>query len=175
MKTILRNVPGVLALLCILNCHAQSGFTQRPQTEAAESVERIMTTVLSRCHSTVNGVKAITFVPATNNEVAEVRALGEKAVPRLALYLDLKRKDGLTQLFAVKFLEAIGGSSTLGPLKRAFAPDQWEATRAAALNGMFAVSPVDAEPYVEAALKDSSASVRQQAQHLWRSYQRDSN
>jgi hypothetical protein len=43
---------------------------------------------------------------------------------------------------------AIDGSSTLGPLKRAFAQDQWEVTRAAALDGIFAVSQLEAKPYV---------------------------
>jgi hypothetical protein len=61
-------------------------------------------------------------------------------------------KPDLTQLFAVKFLMALCGSSTLGPLKRAFAQDQGEVTRAAALDGLFAVSQVEAKPYVKAAL-----------------------
>jgi len=85
-----------------------------------------MTTALARCYSTVNGVKKISFEPATNQEFAEVEAPGQKAVAPLAKYLDLQPKNGLTQLFAVKFLMAIGGPSTLGPLKRAFAQDQWE-------------------------------------------------
>jgi len=100
-----------------------------------------------------------------------VEALGQKAVAPLAKYLDLQSKNGLTQLFAVKFLTAIGGSSTLGPLKRAFAQDQWEVTRVAALSGIFAVSHAEAKPYVEAALGDKSEVVRQRAQHLWSLYQ----
>jgi len=130
-----------------------------------------MTTALSRCYSTVNGVKRITFEPATNQEFAEVEELGQKAVAPLAKYLDLQPKNDLTQLFAVKFLMAIGGSSTLGPLKRAFAQDQWEVTRAVALDGIFAVSRAEAKPYVEAALSDSSQLVQQRAHHLWSLYQ----
>src|SRR5258707_10403307 len=105
-----------------------------------------MTAALSRCYSTVNGVKRITFEPATNQEFAEVKALGQDAVAPLARYLGLQSKNGLRQLYTVKFLMAIGGSSTLGPLKRAFA--QWEVTRAAALDGIFGVSPAEAKPYV---------------------------
>lgn len=100
-----------------------------------------------------------------------MKALGPKAVAPLARYLDLNQKSGFTQLFAVKFLMVIGGSSTLGPLKRAFAQDQWEVTRAAALDGIFQESPAEARPYVEAALGDSSRLVRQYAQHLWSSLQ----
>jgi hypothetical protein len=69
------------------------------------------------CYSTVNGVKRITFYPLTNQEVAEVEALGQKAVAPVARYLDLQEKNGFTQLFAVRFLVTIGGSSTLGPLR----------------------------------------------------------
>jgi hypothetical protein len=126
----------------------------------------LLTTALSRCYSTVNGVRRISFEPPTN-QFAEVEALGQTAVAPLASYLDLQTKNGFTQLFAVKFLMAIGGSSTLGPLKRAFAQDQWEVTRAAALDGLFAVSQVEAKPYVEAALGDRSQLVRRRAHDLW--------
>jgi uncharacterized membrane protein YqgA involved in biofilm formation len=85
--------------------------------------------------------------------------------------LTCDKKNGFTQLFAVKFLMAIGGSSTLGPVKRAFTQDQWEVTRAAALDGTFAVSHAEAKPYVEAALRDSSQLVQQRAHHLLALYQ----
>ena len=89
-----------------------------------------------------------------------MRTLGPKAVAPLAKYFDLEPKNGFTQLFAVKFLTAIGGSSPLGPLKKAFAQqDQWEVTRAPALSGIFAVSQAEAKPYVEAALGDTSQLV----------------
>jgi hypothetical protein len=131
-----------------------------------------MTTALSRCYSTtVDGVKKISFEPATNEEVAEVKALGQKAIAPLARYLDLQQKNGLTQLHAVKFLMVIGSPSTLGPLKRAFAQDQWDVTRAAALDGIFQVSPAEAKPYVEAGLADKSQVVRQRAYHLLGLYQ----
>jgi hypothetical protein len=84
--------------------------------------------------------------------------------------LTYNKKNGLTQLFAVKFLIAIGGSYTLGPLKRAFAQDQWEVTRAAALDGIFAVSHAEAKPYMEAALVDRSQLVRRRAHELWSLY-----
>jgi hypothetical protein len=132
-----------------------------------------MAAALERCYSVMpDGVKRIEFIPATNEEVAEVKALGSKAVAPLARYLDLKQKNGLTQLFAVRFLMDIGGTSTLAPLKRAFAQDQWEVVRDAALDGIFQVSPFEAKPYVEAALGDRSQVVGQNAQHLWSLYQR---
>jgi hypothetical protein len=53
----------------------------------------------------------------------------------------------------------------------AFAQDQWEVTRAAALDSIFAVSPAEAKPYVDAALDDKSQVLRLRAQHLWSLYQ----
>ena len=160
-----------LVLSCIVIGYASLGFGQASDQKSSAIIDRIMTTALSRCYSTVNGVKRITFEPATNQEFAEVKVLGQEAVAPLAKYLDLQPKNGFTQLYAVKFLMVIGGSSTLGPLKRAFAQDQWDVTRAAALDGIFAVSPAEAKPYVEAALGDRSQLVRQRAQHLWSLYQ----
>ena len=160
-----------LVLSCTVIGYVSLGFGQASDPKSSAIIEQIMTTALSRCYSTVNGVKRITFEPATNQEFAEVKALGQNAVAPLAKYLDLQPKNDVTQLFAVKFLMAIGGSSTLGPLKRAFAQDQWEVTRAAALDGIFAVSQVEAKPYVEAALGDSSQLVQQRAHHLLALYQ----
>ena len=159
----------VLSYIVVGNASLGLGQASDPKSSAV--IDQIMTTALSRCYSTVNGVKRITFEPLTNQEVAEVEALGQKAVVPLARYLDLQEKNGFTQLFAVKFLMTIGGSSTLGPLRRAFAQDQWEVTRAAALDGIFAVSQAEAKPYVEAALGDSSQLVRRRAHDLLSLYQ----
>jgi hypothetical protein len=161
-----RRLRRALVLSCIVIGYVSLGFGQASDPKSSAIIEQIMTTALSRCYSTVNGVKSITFVPATNQEFAEVKALGQEAVAPLARYLDLPEKNGLTQHFAVKFLMAIGGSSTLGPLKRAFAQDQWEVTRAAALDGIFSVSRDEARPYVRAALADKSPLVQRRAKEL---------
>lgn len=160
-----------LTLSCIVIGCASLGFGQASDPKSSTIIEQIMTTALSRCYSTVNGVKRITFEPATNQEFAEVKALGQEAVAPLGRYLDLQQKNGFTQLFAVKFLMAIGGPSTLGPLKRAFAEDQWEVTRAAALDGIFSVSRDDARPYVKAALADNSLLLQRRAKELLALYE----
>ncbi len=167
-----RGLSRGLALCCMVGGNVSLGFGQASDPKSPAVVDQIMADALARCHSiTADGVKKIEFVSATNEEFADVEALGQKAIAPLAGYLDLQPKNGFTQLFAVKFLMAIGGPSTLGPLKRAFAQDQWEVTRAAALDGIFRVSSADAKPYLEAALSDRSQLVRQEAQHLWRLYQ----
>jgi len=171
-----RSLCCAFVLSCLVSGNTSLGFGQASDPKGSAVVDQIMATALAHCYSVLpDGVKAITFVPATNEEVAEVKALGPKAVAPLARYLDLKQKNGLTQLFAVRFLMDIGGTSTLGPLKRAFAQDQWEVVRDTALDGIFQVSPAEAKPYVEAALGDKSQVIRQNAQHLWRLYQRQIN
>ncbi len=167
-----RSLRRALVLSCIVIGYASLGFGQASDPKSSAIIDQIMATALSRCYSTVNGVKRISFEPATNEEFAQVKALGQKAIVPLGRYVDLRPQNGFTQLFAVKFLMGIGGSSTLGPLKGALAQDQWEVTRATALSGMFSVSPDAARPYVEAALTDKSHLVQQRAQELQAFYQK---
>ena len=167
-----RSLCRALVLSCIVIGYASLGFGQASDPKSSAIIDQIMATALSRCYSTVNGVKRISFEPATNEEFAQVKALGQKAIVPLGRYVDLRPQNGFTQLFAVKFLMGIGGSSTLGPLERALAQDQWEVTRATALSGMFSVSPDAARPYVEAALTDKSHLVQQRAQELQAFYQK---
>jgi hypothetical protein len=104
-----RRLCGLLVSSCIVVGYASLGFGQASDPKSSAVIDQIMTTALSRRYSTVHGVKRITFEPLTNQEVAEVEALGQKAVAPLASYLDLQEKSGFTQLFAVKFLMTIGG------------------------------------------------------------------
>jgi hypothetical protein len=161
---------AVCLILLASNMSPTTALCQANSTTNEGKVDAIMTTALSRCFSSVDGVKRISFVPATSDETAEIKEIGRDAVAQLASYLDMQQKDGLTQLLAVKFLIAIGASETYGPLERAIAVDQWEVTRAQALAGLFELSPEAAKPFVERALSDGSALVRQRAQDLWNLY-----
>lgn len=162
----------IVIILCTCCGPVELGFTQASSsTDAEATIQQIMSSALARCYSTVNGIRRIAFEPATNEEFARIKALGPEAVTPLAKYLDASPQSDFSRFFAVKFLMAIGGPSTLGPLKRAFAPDQWEVTRAAALSGMFTVSRPDAKPFIKAALVDQSHLVRQRARELWALYQ----
>ena len=168
-----RSLCRALVLSCMVSGYASLGFGQASDPKSAAVVDQIMATALARCYSTgTDGFKRIDFVTPTNEEFAQVKALGQKAVEPFARYVDLRPKNDFTQLFAVKFLMAIGGPSTLGPLKRALAQDQWDVTRAAALDGIFAVSPAEAKSYLEAALRDNSQLVRLRAHDLWILYQK---
>jgi hypothetical protein len=134
-------------------------------------VRQIMAADLARCSSSVNGVRLFSYAPSSGTEVAQIQSLGKDAIPPLAAYIRRKHKDGFTQLLAVAFLADIGGPATFVPLKQAFAPDQWEVTRLAALYGMFAASPAKAKPYVRRALIDRSGLVRERASELWNWYE----
>ena len=155
----------IIVIMVFVGANTSQAESSR-QAAASAVVQQIMSAALSRCYSQVNGVRRITFVPATNGEVAQVKAVGDDAVAPLAGYLETTPRDGFTQLFAVKFLVAVGTPSTIPVLKRAFADDQWEVTRVVALCGMFSIEPAAARPYVKMALADRSPLVRQYAQRL---------
>jgi hypothetical protein len=158
-----------LVLLCLRFAYASDHGGR--DSRANVIVRQIMAADLARCSSSVNGVRLFSYAPSSGTEVAQIQSLGKDAIPPLAAYIRRKHKDGFTQLLAVAFLADIGGPATFVPLKQAFAPDQWEVTRLAALYGMFAASPAKAKPYVRRALIDRSGLVRERASELWNSYE----
>jgi len=157
----------VLLLLGILLAHVPRGLAQVGTRQASKTVKRAMTAALARCHFRVGNVEAITFIPASNEEFETIKSLGSAAIEPLSTYMDAKADGGLVQFFAVKFLTALRSPTALSALQRAFAPDQWEVTRMAALYGMFETSKEAARPYIEAALDDESPLVRQTAERLY--------
>lgn len=165
MKRLLFLLAGSL-LAGNVSMSAQNVASQDSVAGSSAKVALVMKHALERCRSEINGVTRISWQPASQEDFEEIKAMGEAAVDPLSAYLDLKVRDGFTQLFAVKFLIAIGTSSTAAPLKRAFAEDQWEVTRAQALSGLFELSESEAAPYVKSALSDDSALVRQRARDL---------
>jgi hypothetical protein len=94
-----RSLCRAFVLSCIVIGYASLGFGQASDPKSSAVIDQIMTTALSRCYSTVNGVKRITFEPATNQEFAEVKALGPEAVAPLGRYLDLQQKKRLHAAF----------------------------------------------------------------------------
>jgi hypothetical protein len=99
-----RHLCGLLVSSCIAIGYASLGFGQASDPKSSAVIDEIMTAALSRCYSTLNGVKRITFEPLTNQEVAEVEALGQKAVAPLARYLDLQEKTGSHSFLRLSFL-----------------------------------------------------------------------
>src|SRR5260221_9277139 len=75
-----RSLRRALVLSCIVIGYASLGFGQASDPKSSAIIDQIMATALSRCYSTVNGVKRISFEPATNEEFAQVKALGQKAI-----------------------------------------------------------------------------------------------
>jgi hypothetical protein len=146
-------------------------WCERTAAEASGVVRSIMNLGLARCYSkTIDGMNKISWAPPTNEDFAAIVGLGEAGVSPLARYLDLDEKDGFTQLLAVKFLIAINKLSVLRPLERATAADQWEVSRAQALDGLFQISKSDARTFVDSALHDPSPLMRRHAEELIRFY-----
>ena len=160
----------VLLLLGMFGTRLPFGFAQMSRPTASDTVKRTMAAVLVRWHFKADGVEAMTFMPPGNDEIETIKSLGSAAIEPLSTYLDARVDGGFSQLFAVRFLSALRNPAALGVLRRAFARDQWEVTRMAALAGMFETSKTAAEPYVEAALEDKSPVVRHLAESLWTSY-----
>ena len=160
----------LVLLLAILSAYLPSGFAQTSNSTASDTVKRTMATVLAHCHMKSDGIEMITFIPPSNEEFETIKSLGAAAIEPLSIYLEAREDGGFTQLFAVKFLTALRNPSALAALQRAFDQDQWEVTRMAALAGMFETSKAAAEPYVEAALEDTSPVVRHMAESLWAEY-----
>src|SRR5260370_24550874 len=106
----------ILIVACIFAGDAPLGFGQASDAKSSAVIQQIMTTALSRCYSTVNGVRRISFAPPTNQEFAEVEALAQKAVAPLATYLDLETKTGFPHLFPVNFPWTPHPPSPLVPL-----------------------------------------------------------
>jgi len=77
-----RSLCRALVLSCVLIGYASLGFGQASDPKSSAVIDQIMTTALSRCYSTVDGVKAISFVSPTNEEFTQVEALGPKAEGR---------------------------------------------------------------------------------------------
>jgi hypothetical protein len=61
-----RGLRRALMLSCIVIEYASLGFGQASDPKSSATIEQIMSTALSRCYSTVNGVKRITFESPTN-------------------------------------------------------------------------------------------------------------
>jgi hypothetical protein len=161
----------VLLLLGIFGARLPFGFAQMSRPAASDTVKRTMAAVLAHCRFKADGVEGMTFIPPSNDEIETIKSLGSAAIETLSTYLDPKVDGGFSQLFAVRFLTALRNPAALGALQRAFAQDQWEVTRVAALAGMFETSKTTTKPYVEAALEDKSEVVRHMAESLWTSYE----
>lgn len=110
-------------------------------------------------------VTARTFFPPSNEHVEEIRRYGKEAVTILSDYLD--RGNGWEKYLAMRFLGSIGGKGIIDPLRRVALHDPQPSIRATALLWLSAARWDLAAPIIrQAARKDSSPQVRQQAQAI---------
>ena len=139
---------------------------ERIETIFRETLKQGETQVELKDHS---GVTALTFIPPTTEHVEEIRRYGKEAVPILADYLN--RGSGFEKHIAMRFLSSIGGKSIINPLRRVVLDDPSPRFRATALLWLSAARWDLAAPIIrQAARKDSSPEVRQQAKAILRQH-----
>ena len=174
-NVIIANASRIALILMLLNSNStmfNGAFAQNINVVRTpeEIVRQTIETALARCYSSIDGIKRITVIPPTDDELDRIESLGDSAVAPLSAYIDLSQKGGLMQWFAVQFLTAIASPSAEAPLIRALEKDQWDVTRASALNGLYKISADAAKPHIRSALTDKSPVVRLRAEELMKSY-----
>src|SRR6266568_8458745 len=107
----------ILFGITFAQAHAQIAATRKGEDKNSARVARIMARALARCRSQVHGFSKISWVPPTNDDVQGIEAMGELAVVPLSRSVDSERKDGFSELIAVRLLAAIGGQIVEVPLR----------------------------------------------------------
>ena len=109
-----------------------------PKAELQSRVDQIMNRIHARAYTATNGVTRIAYAPPTTSDFEEIEKLGPQAITALSVYLD--DKGDFNQLTAVKFLGALGSSSSdvIAPLQHAAAApeDKWVVVRLAAMDAL---------------------------------------
>ncbi len=110
-------------------------------------------------------VTARTLFPPSTEHVDEIRRYGEEAIPILTEYL--VSENGFEKYTAMRFLDAIGGPSIIGPLAGVALGDPSPSFRSTALRWLSVARWDLAAPIIrQAAENDSSPEVCQQAQEI---------
>jgi HEAT repeat protein len=130
--------------------------------------ERVTAVIERTLHSgesvTPDGIHAITFVPPSNCDRAEIRSMGVRAVAPLARFVD--SPNNFAQLIAVRLLAEIGGPETAAPLERALDPKMWQPLRLNALYGLGKLDHRLAIPVLQRMAQESDPKIRDTAGSL---------
>jgi hypothetical protein len=105
--------------------------------DAKARVDQIVQRVLARGHQTnPDGVLSISFMPPTNEDYAEIRAIGIPAISPLAMHLD--DKSDFSQLIAIKFLNSLVDldPTVQSKLQLGLSPDRWVVVRLTSMEAL---------------------------------------
>jgi hypothetical protein len=167
MKKTAGGFAGLVVLfgLCAVgNCFGQNSVADGQTT--ANVRDRINTiirqTIQSGEFTTAEGVKAITRVPPSTEDVNEIKSYGDRAVQPLAEYL--ATDNAFEYELAMRLMGALGGKRIIAPLKKVALYDPSARKREYALRWI-TQGPWDLASQVitEAAENDRDANVRKAA------------
>lgn len=169
MKTAL-GFCGLAVLFCLItsgDCLAQ-GKTADTQTtaEVRERVNTIIRETLQRGKfTTAEGVKGITRIPPSAEDVEEIKSYGDRAI--LPLQEHLSSGNAFEYEMAMRLMGELGGKRIIEPLKTVILDDQSARKREYALRWI-TQGPWDqaAKVISHAAENDPDANVRKVAQEL---------
>jgi hypothetical protein len=106
-------------------------------------------------------------VTPTEEDFADIAKLGQAAVPSLAAYFALgKKQNGFEQLLAVKFLASIRTPSIIAPLGAALNTGDWQVARLSALETLGSMPGSEATALIPSALGDADPQVSERAKDL---------
>lgn len=112
----------------------------------------------------VDGVKAWTRFPPSNESVEEILALGDRAIPVLTEFL---RAEQVDRHLTLRFLGLLGGERVVPALRLAARENSWPTIRMLALEWLVSISRELALPILkESAEKDPDPEVRKKAEEL---------
>ena len=156
---------GLLCLIAFANCWAQ---TDTPPTTAKvrERVNAIILQTMKRGEfTTAEGVKGITRVPPSNEDVEEIKRYGDRAIEPLEEHF--ASENGFEYELAMRFMGVLGGERIIGPFKKVILHDPSASKREYALRWI-TQGPWDQAARVisHAAEHDPDESVRKVAKEL---------
>lgn len=161
---------GWAVLLCLIafgDCLGQ-GTVAEPQTTAKvrERVNTIIRETLQRGEfTTAEGVKAITRIPPSSEDVEEIKSYGDRAV--LPLQEHFSSRNAFEYEMAMRLMGALGGKRIIEPFQKVILHDRSARKREDALRWI-TQGPWDLASKVitQAAENDPDENVREVAQEL---------
>ena len=166
----MRTLSGLAVLLCLITvgeCLAQGKVVDTlPPAKVRERVNTIIRETLQRGEfTTADGVKGITRIPPSPEDVDEIKGYGDRAV--LPLQEHFSSGNAFEYELAMRLMGELGGKRIIEPFKKVILYDQSARKREYALRWI-TQGPWDqaAKVISQAAEKDPDANVRKVAQEL---------
>ena len=170
MKETLRRFAALAVLFCLIVIGQGRVAPAQTTAEVRERVDAIISQTIKQGEfTTTDGVKGITRIPPSSEDVEEIKRYGDRAV--LPLEEHLSSEDGFEYEIAMRLMGTLGGKRIIEPLKKVALHDPSARKREYALRWI-TQGPWDQAGKVisHAAMHDSDANVRKVARELLSGY-----